>query len=119
MVMLTELNRSIVIAILSGFIGGFSQIVLEYFFRVKIDKQIRSFKQEIGIGLLTGIWAGIIFGIVTFTLAKWDTTMTTAKLNRFAIFVPLSFPLSVILNRILPLHSIFLSIFSIKNKTNN
>ncbi|MGK7952654.1 MAG: hypothetical protein AB4368_28655 [Xenococcaceae cyanobacterium] len=117
--MLTDLDRSIIIAVASGFIGSLSQSALEYFFYVKIDKQIKNIKQEISISLLTSIWTGIVFGISAFTLANWDTTMSVAKLNRWSIFVPLSLPLSVIINRILPLHSIFLYIFRKKNKTNN
>ena len=55
---------------------------------------------------------------MTFTLAHWSNTITPTNLNQFAIFVPLSFPLSVITTRILPLYSIFLTISGRKNKTN-
>ena len=65
MIMLTELDRSVFIAISSGFIGGFSQAVLDYFLSVKIDKQIKSFKLAIGGGLLLGVSIGIILGVIT------------------------------------------------------
>ena len=55
MVMLTELDRSIILAISSGFSGGLSQSVLDDFFSLKIDGQIRSVKLMLGIGLLTGL----------------------------------------------------------------
>ena len=119
MVMLTELDRSVIIAISCGFIGGLSQSVLEDVFSTKIDKQIKSLEIIIKKSLSSGFGAGIIMGIVTFALASWDSNMSIAELNRFSIFVPLAFPLSVILNRILPLHSILLSILDRKNKTNN
>ena len=99
--MLTELDRSVIIAISCGFIGGLSQSVLDDFFSLKIDKQIKSLEIIIKKSLLSGFGAGIILGVVTFALASWDSTMSIAKLNRFSIFVPLAFPLSVILNRFL------------------
>lgn len=118
--MLTELSRSIFLAIVSGFICGLSQSVLENIFRVKIDGQTRkSIKLTLMIGLLTGLCTGIFCGLMTFTLAHWSNTITSTNLNRFAIFVPLSFPLSVITARILPLHLIFPYVFSRNNKANN
>lgn len=117
--MITDLNRSIIIAVASGFIGSLSQSALEYFFQVKIDKQIKNLKQEITIGLLTSIWSGIVFGISAFTLAHWDSNMSAAKLNRWSIAVSLSFPFSVIFKRIVPLHLVWSHIFSRTNKTNN
>ena len=99
--MLTELDRSIIIAIASGFIGGLSQSVLDDFFSLKIDKQIKSLEIIIKKSSLSGFGAGIILGVMTFALASWDSTMSIAELNRFSIFVPIAFPLSVILNRFL------------------
>ena len=117
--MLTELDRSVFIGIVSGFTGGFSQSFLDDFFSLKIDKKIISRRIIISKSLLLGFFAGIIFGMATFTLANWDTNMSIVQLNRWSIFVTISLPLSVILNRILPLHSIFLHLFSRKNKINN
>lgn len=117
--MITDLNTSILIAVTSGFIGSLSQSALEYFFQVKIDKKIKNIKQEITIGLLTSIWSGIVFGVMAFTLAHWDTTMSAAKLNRWSIAVSFSLPLSVIFNRIVLLPLLRSPIFSRKNKTNN
>lgn len=42
--MLTELDRSVIIAVSCGFVGGLSQAFLDYCLSVKIDGQIRSFK---------------------------------------------------------------------------
>ena len=117
--MLTELDRSVILAIASGFIGGLSQAVLEDIFSLKIDKKIISRRWIITKSLFLGFCAGITFGVATFALASWDSTMSISDLNRFSIFVPLALPLSVILKRILPLHSILLSILRRKNKTNN
>lgn len=117
--MLTDLNKSIFIAVASGFLGSISQSALEYFFQVKIDNQIKNIKQEITIGLSTSIWSGIVFGVSAFTLANWDNNMSVAKLNRWSIALCLAFPFSVIFNRIVPLHLLWIHIFSKTNRTNN
>lgn len=53
--MLTELDRSVIIAVSCGFVGGLSQAFLDYFLSIKLDKQIRSFKDSIALGLFFGV----------------------------------------------------------------
>ena len=65
MVMLTELDRSVIIAISCGFICGLSQSVLEDVCSANIDKQIKSLEIIIKKSLSSGFGTGIIMGVVT------------------------------------------------------
>lgn len=80
--MITELDKSFIIAVTSGFISGLFQTVLGYFLSVKIDGQIRSIKYSIAIGLFFSVFMGIVFAIITSVELSWDNTISLAKINR-------------------------------------
>ena len=111
--MLTELDRSVIIAIASGFTGGFSQAVLDYFLCVKIDKQIRSFKDSIPIGLFFGVCMGIILGVITSVQFSWDITTSLAEIDKYNILIGFVLLLNPIFNRL------FLSLFRKQSPNNN
>lgn len=98
--MLTELDRSVIIAISCGFVGGLSQAVLDYFLSVKIDKQIRSFKDSIAIGSFFGICMGIILGVMTSVEFSWDINISLAEINKYNILIAFILLLNPIFNRL-------------------
>ena len=111
--MLTELDRSVFIAISCGFIGGFSQSVLDYFLSIKIDKQIRSFKDSIPIGLFFGVCMGIILGVITSVQFSWDITTSLAEINRYNILIGFVLLLNPLFNRL------FVKLFQKKESNNS
>ncbi|MGK7952655.1 MAG: hypothetical protein AB4368_28660 [Xenococcaceae cyanobacterium] len=98
--MLTELDRSVIIAVSCGFVGGLSQAILDYFLSIKLDKQIRSFKDSIAIGSFFGICMGIIMGVMTSVEFSWDINISLTEINRDNILMGFLLLLIPFLNRL-------------------
>ena len=98
--MLTEIDRSVIIAISCGFVGGLSQAILDYFLSVEIDKQIRSFKDSIAIGSFFGISMGIIMGVITSVEFSWDINISLAEIDRYNILIGFVLFLNPLFNRL-------------------
>ena len=83
--MITESDRTILIAILAGFLSGLCQSLLKYF----VDKNERHYrgKQFVVKLLYSSFSLSIIFGLMVFGLSVWDISMTTANLNRYTIAI--------------------------------
>lgn len=109
--MMTELEKSFIFAFTSGFISGLFQTVLVYFLSIKVDKQIRSIKNSIAVGLFSGIVMGILFAIITSLELSGDTAISLAEINRDNILMGFLFLLIPLLNRLL------LYLFSSKETT--
>ena len=99
--MLTELDKSILLAIAVGFCSGLFQSSLENILQVEIDKKMVSFNKAIGKCLLSGFAWAIIFGAMIFALAAWDTTMSTPELNRYSIALAIGWGFTPIFNKFL------------------
>lgn len=98
---MTELEKIFIFAFTSGFISGLFSTVLGYFLSVKIDKQIRSIKNSIAIGLFSGIWMGIVFALITSMELSGDINISLAEINRDNILMGFLFPLFPLLNRLI------------------
>ena len=98
--MLTELDRSVIIAVSCGFVGGLSQAFLDHFLSTKLDGQIRSFKDSIAIGSFFGICMGIILGVVTSVEFSWDINISLAEIDQYNILIGFVLLLNPLFNRL-------------------
>ncbi|PSB10495.1 hypothetical protein C7B62_09045 [Pleurocapsa sp. CCALA 161] len=83
---LIELNRITLVAMICGFIAGSFNFALEHFLKkIRTEQQTVSLKKLINKFFYLSFTYSIINGATTFVLAIWDTSTTTAQLNRFSL----------------------------------
>ena len=99
--MLTELDKSILLATAAGFMSGLFQSSLEHILQIKVDKKTITFNKIINRCLFSGFASAILFGVMIFALAAWDTTMSTPELNRYSIALAVGLGFTPIFNKFL------------------
>lgn len=81
---LTDLDRSILVAIAAGSIGGSFKSVLEDILRIKLDEEAVRLTRIISKCFFSAFTYGIILGIGIF-IASLDSNITITQLNHLTI----------------------------------
>lgn len=97
---LTELERITLTAIIYGFLGGSLNVTLEHFLKkIKPEQQTVSLRKLINKFFYLSFTYSILNGAITFVLAIWDTSATTAQLNRFSLAMAVFYGITPIHDR--------------------
>lgn len=81
---LTELDRIILLAMTAGFLSGSFQSIVDYMIQTRLEQQAISFNRFLNKFLFLGFSGSIIFGIGIFSLASWDTSLSASELNELS-----------------------------------
>ena len=84
MIVLTELDRAILIAIVLGCVGGLLNSSLDIFLKIKIDREEISFQRIINGLAFTGFAFAILVGIGAF-ICSLDVNISIEQINELTI----------------------------------
>ena len=88
---LTELDKVVLLAITAGFLGGSLQSIADHVIRTKLERQKIGFNRFLNRFLFLSLAGSVIFGIGIFVSASWDTSLSASELNES------SFSLAIVL----------------------
>ncbi|MEM7595491.1 MAG: hypothetical protein AAF383_28995 [Cyanobacteria bacterium P01_A01_bin.83] len=97
--MLTELDRIILIATASGFLGGSFCSILDYVLQTRVEHQAITPKQFWIKYLFASCLYSFLLGLGVFVMAVYDTSISTAELNKFTIVMAIFFSITPINDR--------------------
>ena len=99
--MLTQLQQSIGIAIVSGFISGVFQSWLANILNNKYDNSATASKNTVKKYFLHGLGSSIFFCLLVFAMFASDAITSFTKLNYFSITLAIALGLNPLLTKLL------------------
>lgn len=98
---LTELDRIILLAMVAGFFCGSLQSIIDYIIGTKLERQVISFNRFIHRLLFLSFTGSIIFGIGIFAYATWVTSLPASELNELSFFFAITLGVLPIIEKLL------------------
>ena len=98
---LTELDKVVLLAITAGFVGGSLQSIADYAIRTKLERQAIGFDRFLNRFLFLSLAGSVIVGIGTFSSATWDTSLSASELNESSFFLAITLGVLPIIEKLL------------------
>ena len=103
---LTEVDKVVLLAITAGFLGGSFQSIADYIIRTKLERQEIDFKPFLNRFLFFSLTGSVILGIGIFISATWDTSLSASELNE------LSFSMAIVIGTLPIVEKLLLIVFT-------
>ena len=99
--MLFDSDKIIIVATAAGFASGLVQSLLDDYLKIRLDGQIFVFKRTLLKSLYAASALAVIFGVMIFALANWETKMSQFELYRYSIAMAIAFSLMPFSDRVI------------------
>ena len=97
--MLTELDKTTLLAIVAGFLSGSVGSTMSYILQSKSEKQAYTIKKFFNRLFFISLSYSAILGLGVFVSATWNVSTSIAELNKFTITMASCFALMPVIEK--------------------